>query len=232
MAKGIIYVMTTAVNGLVKIGMTQNYQQRMDSLEKNGYCNVTALKRRFAIEVDDYDKKEMMLKTIFERSRIADSELFALNVDLAVQLLSAFEGKQIYPDPEEVTKAKSFNEATEAIEVSKIPNGTYYMAKKVKRYDNRTIHAKMKVEDSKIIVLSGSEICPIKGKGGSEGTLSRRDKAKIKDGVLQQDEEFNTVSMAAVFVLGAASNGWIDWKTKEKNGDPIDIYREHVVIDE
>ena len=70
MAKGIIYVMTTAVNGLIKIGMTQNFQQRMDYLEKNGYYNVTALKRRFAIEVDDYDKKEMMLKIIFDKSRI------------------------------------------------------------------------------------------------------------------------------------------------------------------
>ena len=57
MAKGIIYLMTTAVPGLIKIGKTGTgkYEQRMYDLEHNGYRNVTALKRTFAIEVDDYD---------------------------------------------------------------------------------------------------------------------------------------------------------------------------------
>ena len=46
MAKGIIYVMTTAVPGLIKIGKTglDNFEQRMYQLERNGYSNVTALK--------------------------------------------------------------------------------------------------------------------------------------------------------------------------------------------
>ena len=60
MARGIIYCMTTIVPGLVKIGKTSidNYEKRMYSLERNGYVNVVGLKRRFAIEVDDYDEKE------------------------------------------------------------------------------------------------------------------------------------------------------------------------------
>ena len=39
MAKGIIYIMTTAVSGLVKIGKTgkTNYPERMRFLEANGY---------------------------------------------------------------------------------------------------------------------------------------------------------------------------------------------------
>lgn len=47
MAKGIIYVMTTAVPGLIKIGKTglDNFEQRMYQLERNGYSNVTALKK-------------------------------------------------------------------------------------------------------------------------------------------------------------------------------------------
>lgn len=63
MAKGIIYVMTTVVPGLVKIGKTglNNFEQRMYNLEKNGYSNVVGLKRAFAIEVDDYDEKEALL---------------------------------------------------------------------------------------------------------------------------------------------------------------------------
>jgi len=54
MAKGIIYIMSTAVSGLVKIGKsgTSNYQERMRALEANGCYNVAGLKRFFAIELD------------------------------------------------------------------------------------------------------------------------------------------------------------------------------------
>ncbi len=54
MAKGIIYVMTTTVSGLVKIGKSgaKNYQERMRFLEANGYYNVAGLKRYFAIELE------------------------------------------------------------------------------------------------------------------------------------------------------------------------------------
>lgn len=60
MPKGIIYMMTTVVPGLVKIGKTgcENFESRMYGLERNGYSNVVGLKRHFAIEVDDYDEKE------------------------------------------------------------------------------------------------------------------------------------------------------------------------------
>ena len=50
MSKGIIYIMTTAVPGLIKIGKTgsANFEQRMYNLEHDGYRNVTALKISFA----------------------------------------------------------------------------------------------------------------------------------------------------------------------------------------
>ena len=86
MSKGIIYVMTTVVPGLIKIGKTgsSNFEQRMYNLEHDGYRNVTALKRAFAIEVEDYDEKEDLLHKIFEKSRLSDTELFALDVILAI----------------------------------------------------------------------------------------------------------------------------------------------------
>ena len=97
MAKGIIYVMTTVVPGLIKIGKTgtDNFENRMYQLERNGYFNVVGLKRKFAIEVEDYDEKEKLLDEIFAKSNVQGSELFSLDVDLVVQLLSSFEGKQI-----------------------------------------------------------------------------------------------------------------------------------------
>lgn len=100
MARGIIYIMTTAVPGLIKIGKTglDNFEQRMYYLERNGYSNVTALKRKFAIEVDDYDDKEKLIDEIFSKSKVHNTELYALDVELAVQLLSSFEGNNYYQE--------------------------------------------------------------------------------------------------------------------------------------
>lgn len=113
-SKGIIYVMTTAVSGLVKIGKTGtvNYQERMRFLEANGYYNVAGLKRFFAIELDDYDDKESLLHEIFGKHQVGSSELFALDQDLVRQLLLSFEGKVIYP--EKISKDKEFDEITRA----------------------------------------------------------------------------------------------------------------------
>lgn len=101
--EGIIYICTTSVNGLIKIGKTScdQFETRMNTLEANGYYNVTGLKRFFAILVDDYDRKEKLIHNIFSKSRVANSELFALNKDIAQEMLVAFDGKQVYPELEE-----------------------------------------------------------------------------------------------------------------------------------
>ena len=101
MAKGIIYITTTSVTGLIKIGRCESnrFDKRMNELEQNGYWNVGGLKRYFAVEVDDYCEKEKLMHTLFSKSQVSTSELFALDKDLAKQMLSAFEGKQIYPSP-------------------------------------------------------------------------------------------------------------------------------------
>lgn len=112
--KGIVYIMTTAVSGLIKIGQTGtvNYQERMRNLEANGYYNVSGLKRFFAIELEDYNDKESLLKEIFSKHRVGDSELFALDYDLVRQLLLSFEGKVIYP--KDINKEKEFDEVSKA----------------------------------------------------------------------------------------------------------------------
>lgn len=113
MARGILYVMTTVVDGLIKIGKTgsDNFEQRMYVLERNGYCNVVGLQRKFAIEVEDYDEKEALLDNIFSKSQVPGTELFALDVNLVIQLLSSLEGKVVYPKTE--TKEDIFDEAVE-----------------------------------------------------------------------------------------------------------------------
>jgi len=110
--KGIIYIMTTAVSGLIKIGQTEisNYKERMRNLEANGYYNVSGLKNFDSIELEDYKEKENILKEIFSKHQIDDSELFALDCELVKQLLLSFEGKVIYP--ENINKEKEFDNVT------------------------------------------------------------------------------------------------------------------------
>ncbi len=118
--KGIIYIMTTTVSGLVKIGQTgtSNFPERMRNLEANGYYNVAGLKRFFAIELEDYVEKEVLLHDIFNKHRVGESELFALDQELIRQLLLSFKGKIIYP--ENVDQEKEFDEVSEVRKQSRL----------------------------------------------------------------------------------------------------------------
>ena len=111
--QGIIYIMTTTVTGLIKIGKTRSdqYEERMRFLENNGYWNITGLKRFFAISVDQYGDKEKLLHEIFSKSRVGESELFALDPDLVNELMLAFAGEVVYP--KNIDKEKEFEEVTE-----------------------------------------------------------------------------------------------------------------------
>lgn len=100
--KGIIYICTTSVEGLIKIGRTDNFNNRMSILEQNGYWNVSGLRRFYAVRVDDYIEKEKLIHTIFSKSQVANSELFALDKNLAKQMLDAFDGEVIYPEQTKV----------------------------------------------------------------------------------------------------------------------------------
>lgn len=224
MAKGIIYCMTTIVPGLVKIGKTgtDNFDQRMYNLEHNGYNNVTGLKRKFAIEVADYDEKEALLHDIFSKSNVGNTELFAIDVDLVVQLLSSFDGKQIFP--EAMTKNEVFNEATEERTANinsatkyHVPDGEYYLRENNKKYG--TVSATMKVINNRFFVLKGSSCLPCNRK---DMPLLRKT-AKVKNNILQEDVECPKPSTAGWIVLGNNNNGWFRWKNAD--GCPIDIYR-------
>ena len=220
MAKGVIYCMTTIVPGLVKIGKTRTdqFEQRMYFLENNGYRNIVGLKRRFAIEVVDYDEKEILLHDIFSKSNLSNTELFALDVELVVQLLSSLDGKQVYPQT--ITKEEAFDTAADERQMNTImrhtvPAGTYYL-------NTRCGQAKMRVEDKKFVVEKGSRCLPCE----KDWMPEARRNAVIANGILQKDVSCNSPSTAGWVVLGRANNGWNEWKNAE--GSPIDIYRNQV----
>lgn len=171
MAKGIIYIMTTVVPGLIKIGKTgsANYEQRMYQLEHNGYSNVTGLKRSFAIEVEEYEDKETLLHTIFEKSRVADTELFSVDVNIAKQLLSSFDGTVIFPKDE--SKEAIFEEAADNSKSLLIPDGTYTFERK-KKSDNKIVKATAIIRNGNWKILKGSILGMHEDKGGAQKGLS------------------------------------------------------------
>lgn len=226
MAKGIIYIMTTAVPGLIKIGRTGSgaFEQRMYNLEHNGYRNVTALKREFAIEVEGYEEKEKLLDTIFEKSRLSDTELFALDVNIAVQLLSSFDGTVIFPKTE--SKEDIFETATENSSGKMIPNGTYSFQKK-KISDNKTIKATAVITNGRWTLKRGSILGMTEDMGVSQKAKAARALLSLdKNGKLLEDVELGecSPSHAGCVVMNSSDNGWTDWKNSK--GQPVDIYRQ------
>ena len=185
----------------------------------HGYANVAGLKSEFAIELDNYDEKEKLLHEIFSKSRVSNTELFVLDADLVTQLLSSFEGRKIYPEIETKKEvySKSKNELKSKQDVNLIPDGTYTLNRVIKRYEK--VSDIVEVEDGVLTVKSGAICAPIVRDNPPEAVVS----ALVIDNVLQNDEIFNSPSTAAYLVVGKNTNGWTDWKNKE--GDPIEIYR-------
>lgn len=221
MTKGIIYVMSTVVPGLVKIGKTGlgKFDGRMYVLERNGYSNVVGLKRRFAIAVEDYDDKEILLGDIFSKSRVPNTELYAIDIDLVIQLLSSFDGEQVYPESK--SKEEIFEDATRERQVKldwgSVPNGEYYLSEN--RANFGQINATMRVQDGVFTVLSGSDCAP-----DSDGWMPEsRKAAQIENNKLMENVDCNSPSTAGWIVLGKSNNGWMVWKNSD--GEPIDVYR-------
>lgn len=156
MSKGIIYLMSSVVSGLIKIGSTQDFEGRMRKLESDGYKNVTGLKREFAIELKDYESKENLLHNIFSKSQVGDSELFTLDINLVIQLLSAFDGTIVYPINE--NKETIFINATDAVEEKQLSLNRHHF----KEIDfsssltNKKYHGKRNDEGTLSIIDLGS----------------------------------------------------------------------------
>lgn len=226
MAKGIIYVMTTVVSGLIKIGKTgsDQFETRMRFLEANGYANITGLKRAFAIEVDGYDEKEKLIHDIFSKSKIANTELFALDIEIAKSLLASLDGKQLYP--KDKSKKEVFRESTEEIKLKTeegfLPDGEYVLSRMVKGFGK--VQGRAVVKDGVFTLQKGS-LCGNTGKGY---VPSIRRNAKIKDNVLQEDIICTNPSSAGWVVIGKSNNGWVEWK--DSNGNAIELYRDKKMI--
>ena len=224
MPTGVLYVMSTVVSGLIKIGKTttDRFDGRMYILEHNGYNNVTGLQRRFAIEVEDYDEKERMLDDIFSKARVPGSELFALDINLVIELLASFEGHQIYPKSSTESKSKVFDDAAknhqEHTDIQSIPEGTYYLDRK-----RPPLHVEMVVEDGTLTIHAGQRVAEHDNDNVGDRTRELRRSNVDNNGTVRADVHFSSPSQAGEFATGHSCNGWAQWKTED--GQPIDIFR-------
>ncbi|HEZ8228086.1 TPA: GIY-YIG nuclease family protein [Neisseria gonorrhoeae] len=89
------------VNSLYKIGISDvsNFEGRMRHLENNGYANVAGLERLLAVKTDNYKEKNL-LHEIFSKSRIGDTELFAVDENLVKRLFLSLRGEIVFPKNE------------------------------------------------------------------------------------------------------------------------------------
>ncbi|NLL65336.1 MAG: DUF4357 domain-containing protein [Clostridiaceae bacterium] len=223
MAKGIVYVATSEIDGLIKIGSTQNLKKRMHELETDGYkrqkCDIV-----FAIEVEDYEDKEDLLHSIFGKSRAGKTEFFAEDIELVKQTMLAFDGKKVFP--EEGTQEEMFKEVTEVINVKNgvIPEGTYYLDIKIQGTKDRCTATMVVTEERKLILQKGAVFGPLSEKSAiTKGWKKTRESLKMDGNVLLEELECKSPSMAAAIVCGYRTNGWTAWKNSKD--EPIDIYR-------
>ena len=218
--------MSTIVHGLIKIGKagSDSFSSRMYQLEHNGYRNITGLKREFAIEVNDYDSKETLLQNIFAKSRVGDTELFSLDINIVKSLLSSFDGVIVYPKSE--TKEEIFSESSEKIKSKLIPDGTYTFKRKKQSDGGKMVNATAVIKDGNWTLLKWSILGVAEDVGGSQKAKAFRATLNMDtNGKLLEDADMGECapSFAGNVVMNQANNGWTDWKNKD--GQSIEIYK-------
>ena len=115
MSKGYVYIMTTAVEGIIKIGRSDNWTRRcQDQLEANGYKNMNGLKTYFVVQVGDQEEIESIMHDIFRESRVSNFEMFAVDKDRAKRVLSKM-GTQVFPEIE-IKQPKKIDESKVSIQ--------------------------------------------------------------------------------------------------------------------
>ena len=119
----------------------------------------------------------------------------------------------------EIEEDESTDHKNGKIEIK--PDGYFYLSRWNTSIECE-INATMCLKNGRYIVQAGSDFCLDNSESLSSAILSRREAAKIKNGILLKNEEFTSASAAAMFVLGNSENGLTRWK--DKNGMSVKEY--------
>ena len=95
----------------------------------------------------------------------------------------------------------------------------FYLSRRITKL-GRTIHAQMKITPTGFKVLAGSEISPDENPTMYAVVKKARRSAKIDaNGILLEDMECKTSTMAGMFVMGNKVAGPTEWQTRD--GEPL-----------
>lgn len=164
------------------------------------------LENRF-VEIARYCRRYVVLtkntyrNTVMKESQIAVMEEFIDNVKI---LISALGYKVLEP----VSKPICMDENID----------TDFEKEEIELHLERSVKTVGKIEADGIrtsegfVVIAGSHVSPDDDGTIPTGIKEKRNKARIVDGILQEDILFSSPSGAAMFVIGKSANGLTSWK--------------------
>jgi hypothetical protein len=106
---------------------------------------------------------------------------------------------------------------TEDTEAGELEN-CFYLRKKLPDSDVE-VEAKMVIEDGKYTVLAGAKLSPVVTRALENTVGKSRKEADIHNNILMRNYITDTPMAASNFVIGAFSNGLIEWK--DRYGNPL-----------
>ena len=244
--ENVIYILTNPqYPGYVKIGYASDLKSRVSSLNTGALVEFTP----YAVYETPLQNGDVEVHRIvgllnpnlraskFYDKRAKLKEFFKMEPEEVYRLLKCIatvsgtldklykidsDYNKIYETPSKKEKPADVpanKTETASLTLGDIPDGVYYMRKKVKE-PNQNLFATMVAKDEKFTLKKGSTISKTYKNRLSAVLISARKAANIVEDVLQEDIEFGTPSGASAFVVGRNDNGWTSWKTKE--GKTID----------
>lgn len=236
--ENVIYILTNPqYPGYVKIGYASDLKQRISSLNTgvfqdfSPYAVYETSLQNADIEIHAIIKllNPILRASKFDNGKAKGKEFFKLEPEEAFELLkhiariSGTESKayRVTPDYQPLIPVKVEHGQIDVPPIVSgdgiVPDGTYHMCRKVKRWNNREVEATAIVRNGKWIVQPGSVICPVYGKG--DKTVAHiqnvRKSVRIEDNILKEEVTFDAPSTAAGFAIGGPVNGWAYWMTED-----------------
>ena len=223
---GDIYIFVNpAFPNLVKIGYSDNFEKRLKQLNSNsGLPDPFHVYATYKVKKRLEDLKLHKLIDFLDASlkHVPNKEFYDMSPEKAYAILSAIaeingDEDLLVLNPLNDDFFTDVNDSDTHDEDGIVPDGTYHMCRKVKRWNNREVEATAIVRNGKWIVQPGSVICPVYGKG--DKTVAHiqnvRKSVRIEDNILKEEVTFDAPSTAAGFAIGGPVNGWAYWMTED-----------------
>lgn len=248
--ENVIYIIThPQFPGYVKIGYASDLKQRLSSLNTGTICDFEP----YAVYETPKEKSDIQIHAIikllnpilraskFDGGKEGQKEFFKLDPEQAFQLmehiaivsgtrqklykidknLKPIAGTDGTKDKTDDVEDPTPPPVVPPIKNHNIPDGLYTMETKLKK-TGLVAKATLEIKGNKFVLKAGSFIAPESERNDKFKTWYRN--IKVKDNVLLEDKEYESVSTPAVIVRGKSTNGWTIWKNSK--GEYIEVYKD------